>query len=150
QCQTKAVAKYGAEEKREIKFEGANVADALRGQLTIHTPSMHQQTIKFEFIKPESKLQINVYNQAGRQLDVNVDLARPLQKKFQIVSFIESIPTVDIEAAHGENSRLVIQVSFQEEKKMELAINWFGQWRRDFKLEALFKCFSRPAIEMLI
>ncbi|KAH9407839.1 hypothetical protein TYRP_011483 [Tyrophagus putrescentiae] len=134
QCQTKASAEYGAaaEQKKSIKFEGANVADALRGQL------------------PESKLQINVFNQAGRQVDVNVDLARPLQKKFQIVSFVEAIPTVDIEAAYGENSRLVLQVSFQEEKKLELALNWFGQWRRDFKLEALFKCFSSPALEMVV
>lgn len=155
QCQTKASAEYGtaaaAEQKKSIKFEGANVADALRGQLVINAGRrMLQQTVKFEFIKPESKLQINVFNQAGRQVDLNVDLARPLQKKFQIVSFVEAIPTVDIEAAYGENSRLVLQVSFQEEKKLELALNWFGQWRRDFKLEALFKCFSSPALEMVV
>ena len=150
QCDVKATAIYGLVEKKMFKFEGANVADALRGQFVAQMPNGAEQTIKFEFIKPESKLQINVYNQSGRQLDLNVDLARPLQKKFQIVSFLESIPTVDIESAHGENSRLVIEVSFQQEKKMELAINWFGQWRRDFKLEALFKCFSKPSIEMLI
>ena len=155
ECRQQALIKYGKKEsteaKKEISFESHNDSKEIAAKLTISHPAIEAgQTFKFEWTKQDSKLQLNIYNTAGRQLDVNVDVAKALQKKFQIVSFIDSIPTVDIEAAYGENSRIVFAVSFKQEKKMELSLNWFGQWRRDFKLEALFRCFSKPGFEMMI
>lgn len=154
EAKTRAEIVYGSKkagkQQKTIKYELDVEQKTVRGQLVIDTEETKGQTIKFEWISPESKLQVNAFNRAGRQVDFNLDIAKALQKKFQIVSAIESIPTVNIELLKGENSRVVIEVSFKDEKTAELSFNWFGQWRRDFKLEALIKSYSHPNFELLM
>ncbi|OTF75215.1 hypothetical protein BLA29_002496, partial [Euroglyphus maynei] len=113
--------------------------------------STAEKKAKLEWSKPERKLQINVYDKNGRIVDVNVDLfAKAVQKKFQIVSFTDRIPTIDVEAAFGDNSHLVFAVSYQQEKKLELVLNWFGKWRRDYQAEIMFQSWAEPRFEMMI
>lgn len=140
------------DQKKSIHIKGQSDSKAITYELNFDSPnSTVEKKAKLEWNKPERKLQLNVYDKNGRIVDVNVDLfAKAVQKKFQIVSFTDRIPTIDVEAAFGDNSHLVFAVSYQQEKKLELVLNWFGKWRRDYRAEIMFQRWAEPRFEMMI
>ncbi|KAH9426728.1 hypothetical protein DERP_002828 [Dermatophagoides pteronyssinus] len=140
------------EKKSKIELKGKGDSKAIIYELNFNSPNtMVEKKAKLEWNKPERKLQINVYDKNGRIVDVNVDLfSKAVQKKFQIVSFTDNIPTIDVEAAFGDNSHLIFAVSYQKEKKLELVLNWFGKWRSDYRANIMFQCWAEPQFEMMI
>ncbi|UXI20783.1 hypothetical protein NH340_JMT06726 [Sarcoptes scabiei] len=139
-------------EKKSIKISGRNDRDSIGYEAIVDNPKFVTKTIKFEWKKPAKILQINVYDDInGRLIDLNVDLlSKSIQKKFQLFSFDNRIPTIDFEADFGENSHIVFAVGSKSEKKLEMAMNWFGQWRKDYRAEILFKLLAEPRFEVMI
>lgn len=134
----------------DLNMIGQWNSELISCKLELNSSSRPKHFVNLEWKKPERQLQINVYNEQGRLVDLSMDvLAKSAQKKFQIASFIDTIPSINAEATFGENPSIIFELSLQKEKKMQISLNWFGQWRKDYRAEVSFQCFTQPQFELL-